>query len=121
MTSPAVALAELTPRQALDVISHATGLNDDALAQALSTNRRTIQRWKTGQSYPQQAARRQLAMLLKVAEHLRATFRTDDSSHSWMTHPNRYLGGLTPAEVIRVGRSDRADAALEVVDLGMFV
>ncbi len=34
---------------------------------------------------------------------------------------NRYLGGLTPAEAVRVGRTDRAEAALEALDSGVFV
>lgn len=114
-------LTEMTPRQALDLVAQVTGLGDDVLAQSLNTNRRTVQRWRTGQSYPQQAARAQLAMLVKVAEHLRATFRTDASSHRWVAHPSRYLAGLTPAEAIRAGRPDRVDIALEALDAGVFI
>ncbi len=114
-------LTEITPRQALDLLSRSMGLGADVLAQALQTNRRTVQRWRNGESYPQQAARARLAELVNVSKHLQVTFRTDESSRRWLAHPSRYLAGLTPIEAIKAGRPDRVDAALEVLDLGMFV
>lgn len=53
-----------------------------------------------GETHPQRTARERLAELLE---------------------PSRYLGGIRPAEAIRAGRADRVEAALDVLDSGVFV
>ena len=54
----------MTPRDALDTLERSLGIREDELAQALSSNRRTLQRWRAGTAYPQQLARQRLAELL---------------------------------------------------------
>jgi hypothetical protein len=44
-----------------------------------------------------------------------------ESRRAWLRSDNPYLGGLTPLEVLRAGRTDRVEAALEALDSGMFV
>lgn len=97
------------------------GLSEDELAQALGTSRRTLQRWRTGTAYPQQAARQRLASLLHLYERVQGTFDGPDAVCLWFHTPSRYMGGVTPAEAVRVGRSDRAEAALEALDSGIFL
>jgi hypothetical protein len=41
-------------------------------------------------------------------------------AREWLHRPNRYLRGLTPADALRVGRPDRVDGALEVIDAGVY-
>jgi hypothetical protein len=47
------------------------------------------------------------------------TFESSDVARTWLHSESRYLGGLTPAGAIRVGRLDRAEAALEALDSGI--
>jgi hypothetical protein len=37
----------------------------------------------------------------------------------WLHRPNRYLRCVAPADALRVGRPDRMDGALEVIDAGV--
>lgn len=112
---------DVTPRQALDALEEGTGLSEETLASALSTSRRTLQRWRAGIAYPQQMARQRLAALLRLQQRVRGTFEAPESARLWFQSPSRYLGGITPAEAVRVGRLDRAEAALEALDSGLFL
>ncbi len=115
------AVLEITPRQALDTLEKALGITDEELAHALNTNRRTLLRWRAGTTHPQQAARSRLAALLRLRERVRETFTSADASRRWFHAPSRYLGGITPAEAIRVGRLERVEAALEALHSGAFL
>jgi len=119
--STSVAVLEMTPRQALDALEKSLGVSEDELAQALVSNRRTLQRWRAGTAYPQQVARQRLAELLRLQQRVRETFQGRDAVRRWFHSESRYLGGMTPAEAIRVGRLDRVEAALEALDSGVFV
>ncbi len=112
---------DITPGQALDTLEKALGIPEDELAQALDSNRRTLQRWRAGRTHPQQLARLKLAELLQLQERARETFEGGDAVRRWFRSPSRYLGGITPAEAVRVGRLDRVEAALEALDAGVFL
>ena len=116
-----LALLEMTPRQALDALQEAMGLSEEELAGALGTSHRTVQRWRAGKAYPQQLARQRLAELLRLQQRVRETFEGLDTVRRWFHSPSRYLGGMTPAEAVRVGRLDRVEAALEALDSGVFL
>jgi transcriptional regulator with XRE-family HTH domain len=121
MNALSTALLERTPRQALDALEEGMGFSEDELAQALGTSRRTLQRWRIGTAYPQLAARQRLAELLHLYERVQGTFEGMDAPRRWLHTPSRYMGGVTPAEAVRVGRLDRAEAALEALDSGIFL
>lgn len=70
----------------------------------------------TGRAY--QARRRELSELAAI---LRETFRSRDAIRTWMRTRNQYLGGLTPAEVVRAGRIDRVKAAVGALESGIYV
>ena len=114
-------LLEITPRQALDALQEAMGLSEEELAEALGASHRTLQRWRAGTAYPQQLARQRLAELLRLQQRVRETFEGPDAVRRWFHSQSRYLGGITPAEAVRVGRLDRAEAALEALDSGIFL
>jgi transcriptional regulator with XRE-family HTH domain len=97
------------------------GLSISELAQALGVNTRSVERWRTGETHPQHDARQRLASLEGLAGRLRQTFSTPEAGRAWLRDPSRYLGGLTPADALRVGRIDRVEAALEALDSGVFV
>ncbi len=121
MHATSATLLEMTPHQALDALQEGMGLSEEELAEALGTSRRTLQRWRVGTAYPQQLARQRLAGLLHLQQRVRETFEGKDAVHQWFHGQSRYLGGITPAEAVRVGRLDRAEAALEALDSGIFL
>ena len=115
------AVLEITPRRALDTLEKSLGVSEDELAQALNSNPRTLQRWRAGTAHPQHLARQRLAELLRLQKRVRETFEGRDAARRWFHSTSRYLGGMTPAEAIRVGRLDRVEAALEALDSGVFL
>jgi Protein of unknown function (DUF2384). len=111
----------MTPREALDTLEKSLGIRDEELAQALNSNRRTLQRWRAGTADPQRRVRQRLAELLRLQERVRGTFKSRGTVRRWFHSESRYLGGITPSEAIRVGRLDRVVAALEALDCGTFL
>lgn len=112
---------ETAPAVAVEYIEGGLGLNDSELAAALGSSPKTVERWRSGQTYPQHEARERLARLLTLVERLRETFDDVDAARSWLRSESFYLGGLTPAEALYAGRPDRVEAALEALDSGVFV
>jgi transcriptional regulator with XRE-family HTH domain len=111
----------MTPREALDTLEKSLGIREKELAQALNSNRRTLQRWRAGAAHPRLLARQRLAELLRLKERLRGTFIGRGAVRRWFHGESRYLGGITPAEAIRVGQLERVEAALEALDSGAFL
>ena len=112
---------EMTPGRAVETVEGGLGLSRSELAGALGASARTVERWRAGQTYPQHEARERLAELVGVEAHLVETFDDPESGRAWLRSANPYLGGLTPLEVVRAGRTDRVEAALEALDSGVFV
>jgi transcriptional regulator with XRE-family HTH domain len=111
----------MTPREALDALEKSLGIREEELAQALNSNRRTLRRWRAGVAHPQLLARQRLAELLRLQERVRRTFGGRGAVRRWFHSESRYLGGITPAEAIRVGQTDKVEAALEALDSGVFL
>lgn len=114
-------LATLPPGRLLEQLERELGLSRAELAAALDVNPRTLERWSTGEAYPQHEARRNLEALLDLQRHVSDTFSTSDAARTWLRAENAYLGRLTPADALRVGRPDRVEAALEALDSGVFI
>jgi predicted Abi (CAAX) family protease len=121
MRDPFSTVLTMTPSEALDTLEKSLGIREKELAQALNSNRRTLQRWRAGTAHPQQLARRRLAELLRLQERVRATLKGRGAARRWFHSESHYLGGITPAEAIRVGRLDRVEAAFEALDSGTFL
>jgi transcriptional regulator with XRE-family HTH domain len=114
-------MLHMAPHRIVEQVCGDLGLSTSDLARALGTSTRTLERWRSGETYPQHDMRRRLAALLELDRRLRETFRTPEAIHAWVHQPSRYLGGLTPADAIRVGRFDRVEADLEGLDSGVFL
>jgi hypothetical protein len=97
------------------------GLSAKDLTGALSVDRKTLERWVKGETYPQREARKRLIALLTLRDRLAESFEDLAGAREWLNAPARYLGGITPAEALRTGRMDRVEAALEVLESGIFV
>lgn len=108
-------------RRAIETLEAGLGLSRSELTAALGTSARTVERWRTGQTYPRHEARERLADLIAIEEHLGETFGNPEAGRAWLRSGNPFLGGLTPPEALRAGRADRVEAALEALDSGVFV
>jgi uncharacterized protein (DUF2384 family) len=62
-----------------------------------------------------------IAALASLHKHLLQTFTSSEAIPLWMRADSRYLGGRTPADVLRDGRIGRVESALEALDYGAFV
>jgi uncharacterized protein (DUF2384 family) len=112
---------DMAPGRAVERLEEDLDLSAGELSAALGTSARTIDRWRTGETHPQREARVRLAALLALDRRLQETFDTPDAARSWLRAGSPYLGGLTPVEVLRAGRPDRVEAALEALDSGVFI
>ena len=107
--------------QALEQLELDLGLDNDDLAGALDVTARSLDRWRTGETYPQRDARQRLSTLLELDQRLQDTFDSRDAIKLWMHSSNRYLRSLKPSEAAKVGRFDVIEAALDALDVGIFV
>lgn len=114
-------MLELTPLRELDELNREFGLSTHDLARMLDVDPRTVDRWLSGQSYPQHEKRRRRATLLGLYRRIRYTFTTAEAARLWAHTPHRYLGWLSPVETLRAGRFDRVEGALEVLDSGIAI
>ncbi len=105
----------------IDGLMQSLNVSKEVLAGALTVDVRAIDRWRTGESFPQKDSRRRLDQLSEVKDHLYQTFNSVQTIHAWMHNDSPYLGGLKPTEVLRAGRIDRIEAALVALDNGAFV
>jgi putative toxin-antitoxin system antitoxin component (TIGR02293 family) len=112
---------DLLPQAVIDRLESELDLNPNDIADALSVDRRTVERWRTGQTFPQHDARRRLADLWSLRGRLRSTFSSPEAASRWLHEPSRYLGGLTPMDALHAGRFDRVEAALDALDSGVFL
>jgi uncharacterized protein (DUF2384 family) len=117
----ASSLTDTTPTHALRRLETELRLSTPELAVALGVTARTLDRWRLGTSYPQRDARGRLESLLALSDALREMFSTPDAARDWFHRENRYLGQMSPADAVRAGRADRAHAALEALESGIFI
>lgn len=105
----------------IDELEAGLSLSTAELATALGVVPRTVERWRTGERFPQHEARRRLDALTALRDRLDETFDGRDAVLAWLNANSTYLGGIKPAEALRVGRIDAVDAAIEALDSGVFL
>ena len=66
-------------------------------------DRKTVQRWKKGQSAPRPEHRRYLEYLNQLRHLLDGSFRSDEAKLQWIHTPNSALAGSTPFFVLTGG------------------
>ena len=108
---------DTTPERAVAEVESRLSLSESDIALAVGISLRSLQRWGSGESHPQRGSRANLARLLALAGHLEDAF--GENAEEWLHADSRYLGGLKPIEVLRAGRIDRVEDALEALDSGV--
>jgi hypothetical protein len=111
----------VTPGQAVRALQADLGLTATDLRLVLETSPKHIERWAGDQAYPQTKARQRLAELMVFHDHLQAMFTDWEGARDWLRASSRYLAELTPLEVIRAGRVDRAREALMALSAGVYL
>ena len=109
---------QITLKPALDQLEHDFGLSSTELAQALSVDRRTLERWASGDTFPRHAARDRLLALVALHTRLAELFETPEDMRTWLHRPLPFLGHMAPIDAVKVGRIESVDAALEAIDEG---
>ena len=94
------------------------GLDERGLAMALGVDKRTLNRWISGDNYPQREARKRLQALVELHSALLLMWSSMDAARTWLHRPSPYLGQTEPIELIRAGRYDRVEAAPEASNSG---
>lgn len=82
-------------------------LSDRQLGAAIGVSRRTVQRYRHGESAPRQAQRERLESLNVMLHTLRQAFEGDEERlRSWLHTPAPALGGRTPHALLLQGEFD---------------
>jgi hypothetical protein len=75
------------------------------VANLLGTRPETVSRWNQGHAYPHASTEKTLLELEYIVDQL-SDFYKPNEARQWIFSPQKYLAGLSPAELIRLGRID---------------
>src|SRR5690242_10355022 len=92
---------EITLKPALDQLEHDFGLSSSELAQAVGVDRRTLDRWASGDTFPRHATRDRLLALVALHDRLAGLFETDEVARTWLHRPLPFLGGMAPIDAVK--------------------
>lgn len=113
---------EIAPAWVIEEVERGFCLSRTELARALAVSPQTLGHWHAGENTPPPEAWTRLTAWYALHRRLVDTF-TDgqDGARDWLHTPKRYLAGRPPAELAREGRFDRIEAALGVLEAGIFI
>jgi putative toxin-antitoxin system antitoxin component (TIGR02293 family) len=117
-TARSLSQIQVTLRPALEQIEHDFGLSSRELAQALGVDRRTLDRWASGDTFPRHAAKARLIRLVALHDRLAETFDSADDVRAWLHRPLSFLGRMAPIDAVKVGRLESVEGALDAIDEG---
>jgi hypothetical protein len=75
------------------------------VANILGTRPETVSRWNQGRAYPHSSTEKTLLELEFIIDQL-SNFYAPNDARLWIFSPQKHLGGISPAELIREGRID---------------
>ena len=96
-------------------------LDNADLAAALKVDRRTIQRYRSGDSYPTRRVRNGLVDLREISILLDEIFKTPDGAVRWLNTSVPLLKGRRPIDLIQKGKLEEVISALETYESGAFL
>jgi transcriptional regulator with XRE-family HTH domain len=109
-----------TLSEKLDNIKQLGGINNRDVAELLDTTPETVSRWVNGKVDPQRERLQRLLQLEFFLAEL-AEFYEPEEARLWLLSPNRLLGGATPADRIKDGRTEDVFGLLEQLRSGAYV
>lgn len=80
-------------------------MKDIEVANLLGTRPETVSRWNQGRAYPRATTEKTLLELEYIIDQL-ADFYEPSEARQWIFAPQKLLGGVSPAELIRAGKID---------------
>jgi uncharacterized protein (DUF2384 family) len=80
-------------------------MKNTEVANLLGTRPKTVSRWNQGRAYPHANTEKTLLELEYIVDQL-ADFYEPNEARQWIFAPQKLLGGVSPAELIRTGRID---------------
>jgi hypothetical protein len=80
-------------------------MKNTEVANLLGTRPETVSRWNQGRAYPHANTEKTLLELEYIVDQL-ADFYEPNEARQWIFAPQKLLGGVSPAELIRTGRID---------------
>lgn len=89
----------------LDSLRAKGAMKNIEVADLLRTRAETVSRWNQGRAYPHANTEKTLLELEYIIDQL-ADFYEPNEARQWIFAPQKLLGGITPAELIRTGRID---------------
>ncbi|MGH7650546.1 MAG: antitoxin Xre/MbcA/ParS toxin-binding domain-containing protein [Gemmatimonadaceae bacterium] len=112
----AIAFAGKTVEWAQDKLE----LTVDEIAQTVGANRKTVARWREGESVPSPDHRRHLERLNQLRHLLEKSFRSVTSMQAWLQRPSPGLKGKTPLFTLTEGDLDNVLKLLGSLEAGAF-
>jgi DNA-binding transcriptional regulator YiaG len=89
----------------LESLRSKVAIKDFEVANLLGTRPETVSRWNHGRAYPRVKTEKMLRDLEYIIDRL-ADFYEPNEARQWIFAPQKRLGGISPAELIRSGRID---------------
>jgi DNA-binding transcriptional regulator YiaG len=89
----------------LESLRSKVAIKDFEVANLLGTRPETVSRWNHGRAYPRVKTEKKLRDLEYIIDQL-ADFYEPNEARQWIFAPQKRLGGISPAELIRSGRID---------------
>jgi DNA-binding transcriptional regulator YiaG len=102
--SRAAAMTSAVARR-LESLRTKGAIKDIEVANLLGTRPETVSRWNQGRAYPRANTEKTLLELEYIIDQL-ADFYEPNEARQWIFAPQKLLGGVSPAELIRTGRID---------------
>jgi putative toxin-antitoxin system antitoxin component (TIGR02293 family) len=110
-----------TSNATIDWASASLGLNYSEVSRVLGVDRRTLNRWRTGQSAPSLSHRERLEKLQVLRYLLENVFEDNSAALKWLHSAVPMLRGRSPIMVLLEGRIDDVVEVLAGIESGAFV
>jgi len=89
----------------LELLRTKGAIKDFEVANLLGTRPETVSRWNHDRAYPRVRTEKRLRDLEYIFDQLADLYEPNEARH-WIFAPQKRLGGLSPADLIRSGRID---------------